>query len=324
MAEITYIEAIRQALWEEMERDDRVFLIGEDIGAYGGAFKISVGFLDRFGEERVIDTPIAESALVGAAVGAALMGQRPVVEMQFADFIACGFDQVVNMAAKFHYRTGTSVPLVIRAPSGGGVHGGPFHSQNPEAWFVHVPGLKVVAPSTPTDAKGMLKAAIRDPDPVIYFEHKYLYRRIKGKIPDEDFTVTLGKAEVKREGIDVSIITYGAMVHQALQAANQVAAMGISTEILDLRTLLPLDREAILATARKTGKVLIVHEAVRTGGVGGEVAAIIAESAFDRLDGPVLRLTAPDTPVPFSAPLEEAFLPNAAKIAAALERLAAY
>jgi 2-oxoisovalerate dehydrogenase E1 component beta subunit len=324
MAEITYIEGIRQALWEEMERDDRVFLMGEDIGAYGGAFKITVGFLDRFGEDRVIDTPIAESALVGAAVGAALMGQRPVVEMQFADFIACGFDQIVNMAAKFHYRTGTSVPLVIRAPSGGGVHGGPFHSQNPEAWFVHVPGLKVVAPSTPMDAKGLLKAAIRDPDPVIYFEHKYLYRRIKGKVPDEEFTVPLGKAEVKREGTDVSIITYGAMLHQSLQAANQAAATGISAEVLDLRTLLPLDREAILATACKTGKVLVVHEAARTGGVGAEVAAIIAESAFDRLDGPVLRLTAPDTPVPFSAPLEELFLPSAAKIAAALDRLAAY
>jgi len=324
MAEITYIEGIRRALWEEMERDERVFLIGEDIGAYGGAFKITMGFLERFGEDRVIDTPIAESALVGAAVGAALMGQRPVVEMQFADFIACGFDQIVNMAAKLHYRTGTSVPLVIRAPFGGGVHGGPFHSQSPEGWFVHVPGLKVVAPSTPMDAKGLLKAAIRDPDPVIYFEHKYLYRRIKGKVPDEDFAVPLGKGEVKREGSDLSVITYGAMVHQALQAANQVAAQGISAEILDLRTLLPLDREAILATARKTGKVLVVHEATRTGGVGGEVAAIVAESAFDRLDGPVLRLTAPDTPVPFSAPLEEAFLPNAVKIAAAIERLVAY
>ena len=324
MNEITYIDAIRRALWEEMERDERVFLLGEDIGAYGGAFRITMGFLERFGEDRVIDTPLAESALVGAAVGAALMGQRPVVEMQFADFIACGFDQIVNMAAKLHYRTGTSVPLVIRAPSGGGVHGGPFHSQNPEGWFVHVPGLKVVAPSTPMDALGLLKAAIRDPDPVIYFEHKYLYRRIKGKVPDEDFAVPLGKAEVKREGSDVSIITYGAMIHQALQAANQVAAQGISAEILDLRTLLPLDREAVLATARKTGKVLVVHEATRTGGIGGEVAAIVAESAFDRLDGPIMRLTAPDTPVPFSAPLEEAFLPNAVKIAAAVERLVAY
>ncbi|HWT79935.1 MAG TPA: alpha-ketoacid dehydrogenase subunit beta [Candidatus Methylomirabilis sp.] len=324
MDEITYIEAIRQALWEEMEHDERVFLIGEDIGVYGGAFKITQGFLERFGEDRVIDTPIAESAIVGSAVGAALMGLRPVVEMQFADFIACAFDQIVNMAAKFHYRTGTSVPLVIRAPSGGGVHGGPFHSQNPEGWFFHVPGLKVVAPSTPHDAKGLLKAAIRDPDPVIYFEHKYLYRRVKGKVPGEDFTVPIGKAEVKREGTDLSVISYGAMIHQAFEAANRLSAKGISLEILDLRTLLPLDREAILATARKTGKVLIVHEATRTGGIGGEVAATIAESAFDCLDGPVLRVTAPDTPVPFTAPLEEAFLPNVEKIAATAERLAAY
>ncbi|MBI3122513.1 MAG: alpha-ketoacid dehydrogenase subunit beta [candidate division NC10 bacterium] len=324
MPEITYIEAIRQALWEEMERDERVFLLGEDIGVYGGAFKITLGFLEKFGEDRVIDTPIAESAIVGSAVGAALMGLRPVVEMQFSDFIACAFDQIVNMAAKFHYRTGTSVPLVIRGPSGGGVHGGPFHSQNPEGWFVHVPGLKVVAPSTPYDAKGLLKAAIRDPDPVIYFEHKYLYRRIKGKVPDEEFTVSIGKAEVKREGTDLSVITYGAMVHQVFEAANRLSAKGIEVEILDLRTLLPLDREAILSTARKTGKVVIVHEATRTGGVGGEVAAIIAEGAFDRLDGPILRVTAPDTPVPFTAPLEEAFLPNADKIVAAAERLAAY
>jgi 2-oxoisovalerate dehydrogenase E1 component beta subunit len=244
--------------------------------------------------------------------------------MQFSDFIACAFDQIVNMAAKFHYRTGTSVPLVIRGPCGGGVHGGPFHSQNPEAWFVHVPGLKVVAPSTPHDAKGLLKAAIRDPDPVIYFEHKYLYRRITGKVPDEDFIVPIGKAEVKREGTDLSLITYGAMLHAALEAANRLSARGVSVEVLDLRTLLPLDRESILETVRKTGKVLIVHEATRTGGVGGEVAAIIAESAFDRLDGPVLRVTAPDTPVPFSAPLEGAFLPNVDKIAAAAERLAAY
>ena len=324
MAEITYIEAIRQALWEEMERDDRVFLIGEDIGVYGGAFKITQGFLERFGQDRVIDTPIAESAIIGSAVGAALMGMRPVVEMQFADFIACAFDQIVNNAAKFHYRTGTSVPLVIRGPSGGGVHGGPFHSQNPEGWFVHVPGLKVVAPSTPHDAKGLLKAAVRDPDPVIYFEHKYLYRRVKGKVPEEDFIVPIGKAEIKREGTDLSLITYGAMVHQAFEASNRLSARGISVEILDLRTLVPLDREAILATARKTGKVLIVHEATRTGGVGGEVAATIAEGAFDRLDGPILRVTAPDTPVPFTAPLEEAFLPNVHRIAAAAERLAAY
>ena len=324
MAATTYLEAIRQALIEEMERDDRVFLLGEDIGVYGGAFKITSGFLEKFGEDRVIDTPIAESAIVGSAVGAALMGLRPVVEMQFADFIACAFDQIANMAAKFHYRTGTSVPLVIRAPSGGGVHGGPFHSQNPEGWFVHVPGLKVLAPATPHDAKGLLKAAIRDPDPVLYFEHKYLYRRIKGKVPDEDFTVPIGKAEVKREGTDLSAITYGAMVHRVFEAATRLSAKGVSVEVLDLRTLLPLDREAILATAGKTGKVVIVHEATRTGGIGGEVAAIIAEAAFDRLDGPILRVTAPDTPVPFTAPLEEAFLPSVDKIAAAMERLARY
>ncbi len=324
MPDITYIEAIRQALWEEMERDERVFLIGEDIAHYGGAFKITLGFLEKFGELRVIDTPIAESAIVGAAAGAALMGRVPVVEMQFADFMACAFDQIVNMVAKFRYRTGTNIPLVIRGPFGGRVHGGPFHSQCPETWFVHVPGLKVVAPSTPADAKGLLKAAIRDPDPVVYFEHKYLYRRIKGPVPDADFVVPIGKAEVKREGEDLSIITYGAMVHQAFEAANRLARKGVSVEILDLRTLLPLDREAIVATARKTGKVLIVHEATRTGGIGGEVAASVAEGAFDRLDGPILRVTAPDTPVPFTAPLEEAFLPNADRIATTAERLAAY
>ena len=324
MADITYIEAIRQALWEEMERDERVFLIGEDIGHYGGAFKITLGFLEKFGKNRVIDTPIAESAIVGAAAGAALMGQIPVVEMQFADFIACAFDQIVNMVAKFRYRTGTNVPLVIRGPFGGRVHGGPFHSQSPESWFVHVPGLKVVAPSTPRDAKGLLKAAIRDPDPVIYFEHKYLYRRIKGPVPETDCVIPIGKAEIKREGTDLSIITYSAMVHQAFEAAVRLSRKGVSAEILDLRTLLPLDREAIVATARKTGKVLIVHEATRTGGLGGEVAAAVAEGAFDRLDGPILRVTAPDTPVPFTAPLEDAFLPNADRIVAAAERLSAY
>ena len=324
MADITYIEAIRQALWEEMERDERVFLIGEDIGHYGGAFKITLGFLEKFGKDRVIDTPIAESAIVGAAAGAALMGQIPVVEMQFADFIACAFDQIVNMVAKFRYRTGTNVPLVIRGPFGGRVHGGPFHSQSPESWFVHVPGLKVVAPSTPRDAKGLLKAAIRDPDPVIYFEHKYLYRRIKGPVPETDCVIPIGKAEIKREGTDLSIITYSAMVHQAFEAAVRLSRKGVSAEILDLRTLLPLDREAIVATARKTGKVLIVHEATRTGGLGGEVAAAVAEGAFDRLDGPILRVTAPDTPVPFTAPLEDAFLPNADRIVAAAERLSAY
>jgi 2-oxoisovalerate dehydrogenase E1 component beta subunit len=324
MAEITYIEAIRQALWEEMERDERVFLLGEDIGHYGGAFKITLGFLEKFGQDRVIDTPLSESAIVGAAAGAAMLGQRPVVEMQFADFIACAFDQIVNMVAKFRYRTGTNIPLVIRGPFGGRVHGGPFHSQSPEGWFVHVPGLKVVAPSTPSDAKGLLKAAIRDPDPVIYFEHKYLYRRIKGPVPGEDHLIPIGRAEIKREGRDLSAITYGAMVHQTLEAAAGLGEKGISMEVLDLRSLLPLDRDAIATTARKTGKVLIVHEATRTGGVGAEVAAIVAETAFDRLDGPIQRVTAPDTPVPFAGSLEEAFLPNVERIAAAAERLAAY
>jgi len=246
------------------------------------------------------------------------------VEMQFADFIACAFDQIVNMVAKFRYRTGTNVPLVIRGPFGGRVHGGPFHSQCPESWFVHVPGLKVVAPSTPADAKGLLKAAIRDPDPVLYFEHKYLYRRIKGAVPDTDAVVPSGKAEVNRHGTDLSIGTYSAMVHQAFEAATRLSRKGVSAEILDLRTLVPLDREAIAATARKTGKVLVVHEATRTGGIGGEVAAVVAEEAFDRLDGPILRVTAPDTPVPFTASLEDAFLPNADRIVAAAERLSAY
>ena len=324
VSDINYIEAIRQALWEEMERDERVFLLGEDIGRYGGAFRVTQGFLERFGEERVVDTPLAESALVGAAAGAALMGLRPVVEMQFADFIACGFDQIVNVVAKYRYRTGTNVPLVIRGPFGGGVHGGPFHSQSPEAWFVHTPGLKVVAPATPADAKGLLKAAIRDPDPVIFFEHKYLYRRIKGAVPEGDVAIPIGRADVKREGDDVSILAYGAMVHQALEAAARLSRRGIEAEVLDLRSLLPLDREAILATVRKTGKALIVHEATRTGGVGAEVAALIGECAFERLDGPILRVAAPDSPVPYSAPLETAFLPNADRITDAAERLAAY
>jgi 2-oxoisovalerate dehydrogenase E1 component beta subunit len=322
--DVTYLEAVRQALWEEMERDERVFLLGEDIGVFGGAFKITRGFLDRFGPDRVIDTPLSESAIVGAASGAALMGLLPVVEMQFADFIACAFDQIVNMTAKFRYRTGSNIPLVIRAPFGGRIHGGPFHSQCPEAWFTHVPGLKVVAPSTPYDAKGLLKAAIRDPDPVLYFEHKYLYRRIKSRLPGADYTVPIGQAEVRREGRDLSIITYGAMVHQAIEAAERLGQRGVSVEVLDLRSLLPLDREAIVATVRKTGKVLVVHEAPLTGGVGGEVAAIIAERAFDCLDAPVLRIGAADTPVPYSAPLEDAYLPDAQKIAEAAERLAAY
>jgi pyruvate/2-oxoglutarate/acetoin dehydrogenase E1 component len=311
----TYLEAIREGIWEEMERDPAVFLIGEDIGVYGGAFKVTAGFLERFGERRVVDTPIAESAIVGAAIGASLMGLRPVAEVQFSDFITCGYDQIVSFAAKCRYRWGAGVPIVIRAPSGGGIHGGPFHSQNPEALFTHTPGLKVIAPSTAYDAKGLIKSAIRDGDPVLFFEHKALYRRIKEDLPSGDYTVPIGKAAVVRVGRDLSIITYGAMVHAAREAADSLEKEGISVEIVDLRTLAPLDEATILESVRKTSKVIVLHEATLTGGLGGEIAARITEKAFEHLDGPVLRMAAPDTPVPFSPPLEEAFLPNASGIA---------
>ncbi len=310
----TYLEAIREGLKEEMERDPDVFLIGEDIGVFGGAFKVTAGLLDQFGSERVVDTPISESAIVGAAIGAGLMGLRPVAEMQFSDFISCGFDQIVNFAAKTRYRWGASVPIVVRAPSGGGIHGGPFHSQNPEMWFVHTPGLKVVAPATAYDAKGLIKSSIRDNDPVIFFEHKGLYRRIKEDLPEGDYTVPIGKAKVYREGRDLTIVTYGAMVYVAAEAAEKLAEEGISVEIVDLRTLLPLDEETVLASVRKTSKVILLHEATMTGGLAGELAARITEKAFEYLDGPVVRITAPDTPVPYSPPLEEAFLPNATKV----------
>ncbi|MBZ5581034.1 MAG: alpha-ketoacid dehydrogenase subunit beta [Acidobacteriia bacterium] len=310
----TYLEAIREGLWEEMERDPGVFLLGEDIGVYGGAFKVTAGFYEHFGEKRVVDTPISEAAIVGAAIGASLMGLRPVAEMQFADFITCAFDQIVNFAAKCRYRWGAAVPIVVRAPSGGGVHGGPFHSQNPEMWFVRTPGLKVVAPATAYDAKGLMKAAIRDNDPVIFFEHKGLYRRIKENLPEGDYAVPIGKARIAREGRDLSIVTYGAMVWTALEAAERLAEEGASVEVVDLRTLLPLDRETICASVRKTSKVLLLHEDTRTGGMAGELAASITESVFEDLDGPIVRVTAPDTPVPYSPPLEEAFLPNAAKV----------
>jgi 2-oxoisovalerate dehydrogenase E1 component beta subunit len=324
MPTLTYLEAIRQGLWEEMERDPSVFLLGEDIGAYGGAFKVTAGMLEKFGEDRVIDTPISESAIVGAAVGAALLGMRPVAEMQFMDFIACGFDQIVNMAAKIHYRWGAAVPLVIRGPSGAGVHGGPYHSQSNEMWFVHTPGLKVVVPATASDAKGLIKASIRDDNPVIFFEHKYLYRRIKEEVRADDYVVPLGKAAVRREGTDIAVITYGAMVWTALEAAQQLEKEGISLEIVDLRTLLPYDERAVLASVRKCNKVILLHEDTRIGGMAGELAALIAEKAFDDLDGPIIRVTALDTPVPFSPPLEEYFLPNARKLADAARRLAAY
>jgi 2-oxoisovalerate dehydrogenase E1 component beta subunit len=324
MAEITYLEAIRQALWEEMDQDERVFLIGEDIGAYGGAFKITQGLLEKFGEDRVIDTPLSESGFVGAAIGAALMGMRPVVEMQFADFISCAFDQIVNMAAKHHYRLGEPVPIVIRAPYGGRLRAGPFHSQCPEAWFIHSPGLKVVAPATPNDAKGLLKASIRDPNPVIYFEHKYLYRHVKGEVSGDDYVLPLGQADIKREGTEITLITYGAMVQQGLEAADQMSEQGVEVELVDLRTLYPLDTQTILASVKKTGKVLVVHEAPQVCGIGAEIVAIIAQEAFRDLDAPAMRLTAPHTPVPFSPPLEDLYLPNAEKIAAKLKDLASY
>jgi 2-oxoisovalerate dehydrogenase E1 component beta subunit len=310
----TYLEAIRQGLWEEMERDPNVFLIGEDIGVYGGAFKVTDGFYEHFGEKRVVDTPISEAAIVGAAIGASYMGLRPVAEMQFADFITCAFDQIVNFAAKSRYRWGAAVPIVVRAPSGGGIHGGPFHSQNPEMWFVRTPGLKVVAPATAYDAKGLIKSAIRDNDPVLFFEHKGLYRRIKEDLPAGEYTVPIGKAKVVRKGEHLSIVTYGAMVWTALEAADQLAGEGISAEVVDLRTLLPLDRETVCASVKKTSKVLLLHEDTRTGGMAGELAASISESVFEYLDAPIVRVTAPDTPVPYSPPLEDAFLPNTAKV----------
>ncbi len=321
---LTYLEAISEGLREEMQRDRSVFLLGEDIGTYGGAFKITKGFIEEFGEDRVIDTVLAESAIIGAATGAAIAGMRPVAEMQFADFVTGGFNQIVNIAAKYHYRNFVPVPLVIRLPSGGGIHGGPFHSTNPEGWFFHTPGLKLVAPSVPADAKGLIKSAIRDPNPVLYFEHKYLYRHVKGEIPDDDYTVPIGKADIKREGSDISVITYGTGVHWALDAAATIAKEGIEVEVLDLRTLLPYDREAILNSVKKTGKVLIVHEDTLTNGVGAEIAAVIADQAFSYLDAPVKRLAALDTPVPYAPTLEEYFLPNAQKVLEALRSLAGY
>lgn len=324
MAVLTYLEAIRAAMLEEMERDPRVFVIGEDVGTYGGAFRVTAGFLEKFGETRVVDTPISESAIVGAAIGAALMGMRPIAEMQFIDFISCAFDMLVNYAAKSRYRWGGAVPIVVRGPCGGGVHGGPFHSQNPEAYFMNVPGLKIVAPGTPTDAKGLMTAAIRDPDPVLYLEHKFLYRRLKEDVPEGDLVVPIGRARVARSGKDVSILTYAAMLHVALEAAEAASRDGIDVEVVDLRTLLPLDEDAILTSAARTGKVIVLHEATRTGGPGGEIAALVAERAFEYLDAPVVRVAPPDTPVPYSPPLEEYFLPNAEKVGQAIRALADY
>jgi 2-oxoisovalerate dehydrogenase E1 component beta subunit len=319
--ETTYLQAISDALRYEMARDASVLCIGEDIGAFGGAFKVTDGFVEEFGAERCIDTPLAESAIIGTAVGAAVEGLRPVCEMQFADFISCGFDQLVNVAAKLHYRQGIAVPIVIRLPSGGGFSGGPFHSQNPEAWFLQAPGLKVVAPATAADAKGLLISAIRDANPVCYMEHKGLYRHVKGQVPEGEHTVPIGEARIAREGTELSVIAYGSSVHLAMQAAEE---LGEDIEVIDLRSLCPLDREAILTSVRKTSKVLVAHEATRSCGVGAEVAALITEEAFEDLDAPVRRLTAPDVPIPFSPPLEQAALPQLDDMKEACRELLAY
>jgi 2-oxoisovalerate dehydrogenase E1 component beta subunit len=320
----TYLEAIRQGLWEEMERDDRVFLLGEDIGAYGGAFKVTDGFIDRFGHDRVIDTPIAEGAIVGASVGAAMMGLKPVAEMQFIDFISCAFDMLTNVAAKNRYRWGVAIPMVVRGPAGAGVRGGPFHSLSAESYFVHTAGLKFVAPATPYDAKGLIKAAIRDDDPVIFQEHKYLYRRIKEDLPTEEYVVPLGKARIHRQGTDLTVVTYGAMVHTAEDAAKELVNDGVEVEIVDLRTLLPLDEHAILTSVAKTGYAIVLHEAPRTGGFGAEIAATIAEKAFEYLEAPIVRVTAPDTPVPYSPPLEDFYVPGKDDVIEVAKKLLAY
>jgi 2-oxoisovalerate dehydrogenase E1 component beta subunit len=325
MAEKTYLQAISDGLRQEMQHDKRVFVIGEDVGVYGGAFKVTLGFQEEFGPWRVIDAPLSETAIVGGCTGAAIMGMRPVAEMQFADFISCAWDHLVTVAAKQRYRAGTPIPITVRLPSGGGFSGGPFHSQNPESSFAHIAGLKVICPATPADAKGLLATAVQDANPCLYFEHKHLYRRIKGEVPDDRYEVPFGKARVHQEGSDVSLITWGAMVYTAEEAAKQLAEEdGVSVEILDLRTLIPWDKEAVLATAAKTSKVLVLHEDTRTGGFGAEIAATIGEEAFEDLDAPVKRIAAPDTPVPFSPPLEKAFIPQVEDVAVALRGLAEY
>jgi 2-oxoisovalerate dehydrogenase E1 component beta subunit len=324
MSEMTYLQAISDGLRTEMRRDKRVFVIGEDVGVYGGAFKVTLGFQEEFGSWRVIDAPLSETAIVGGCTGAAMMGMRPVAEMQFADFVSCAWDHLVTVAAKQHYRAGVAVPIVVRLPSGGGFSGGPFHSQNPESTFAHVPGLKCVCPSTPEDAKGLLISAIEDPNPVLFFEHKHLYRRIKGEVPEERYTTPIGKARVHREGEDVSVITWGAMVYTAAEAAEALEQEDVSTEIVDLRSIQPWDRAAVLESVRKTSKVLVLHEDTHTGGFGAEIAATIAEEAFEDLDAPVRRLAAPDTPIPFSPPLEKAFLPQVEDVVGAVRELAGY
>jgi pyruvate/2-oxoglutarate/acetoin dehydrogenase E1 component len=321
VATMTYLQAISDAMRQEMRHDERVLVMGEDIGVFGGAFKVTDGFIDEFGPGRVMDTPLAESGIVGTAVGAAVVGMRPICEMQFADFVSCGFDQLVNVAGKMYYRQGLPVNITVRLPSGGGFSGGPFHSQNPEAWFMHSPGMKVVAPSTAQDAKGLLISAIRDHNPVVYLEHKHLYRRVKGEVPDGLYETPL-TARVAREGSDLTVIAYGAMVHTALEATEDLD--GASVEVLDLRSLVPLDEEAILASVSKTSKVLIVDEANQTCAAGAQVAAVIAEKGFEDLDGPVRRVATPDVPIPFSPPLEQALLPSVDRVKEAARELLEY
>src|SRR5712672_1370151 len=322
MAEMTYLQAISDGLRTEMRRDERVFVIGEDVGVYGGAFKVTLGFQEEFGSWRVLDMPLSETAIMGGATGAAIMGMRPVAEMQFADFVSCAWDHLVTIAAKQRWRAGTPVPIVLRLPSGGGFSGGPFHSQNPESSFAHIPGLKCVCPATPEDAKGLIISAIEDPNPVLFFEHKHLYRRIKAEVPEGRYTVPIGKARTHREGEDVTVVTWGAMVYTAEEAAKQLGELSI--EIVDLRTVMPWDKAAVLESVRKTSKVLVLHEDTRTGGFGGEIAATIGEEAFEDLDAPVRRVAAPDTPVPFAPPLEKAFIPQVEDVVKGLRELIEY
>jgi len=319
---ITYIDALREGMLEELRRDESVFCLGEDIGTYGGAFRATAGFLEEFGRPRILDTPLSEIAILGAATGAAITGLRPVAEMQFADFVTNGFNMLVNFTAKVHYRWGAKCPLVVRLPSGGGTRGGPFHATNPEAWFTRVPGLKVVAPSTVRDAKGLIKAAIRDDNPVIYLEHKFLYRRLKDELGDEEIVTPIGKARLAREGSDVSLITYGSMAYHGVEVANGLD--DVDVEVLDLRTLVPLDEQAILDTVKKTNRVVVCHEDTRTGGFGGEISARIAELAFEHLDAPIRRVTSLDTPVPHAPQLEDAFMPQPEDIERALLETAGY
>ena len=323
--EATYLIAIAEALWEEMERDERVFLLGEDIGVYGGAFKVTEGFIERFGPERVMDTPIAEETIVGMALGAAMEGLRPVAEFQYADFMSSGFDEITTALARYHYRSGVPAPVVLRAPSGGGVRASSFHSFNPEPWFAHTPGLKVICPAFPGDAKGLLKSAIRDDNPVVFLEHKWIYRRIKELVSeDPDFLVPIGKALVRRPGMDVTIVTYGMMAHQALEAAEVLATKGVSAEVVDLRTIQPLDTQTVLESVAKTSRALVLYESHRFLGVGAEVASVIAEEAFEHLDAPVMRLAPPNVPVPFSPTLEDAYLPQVSDIFDAVNKLSAW